>query len=114
MPNRKKERISRILTELGCEVGEDPFEWGLPFDVVVIRKAVLALDDHLHATYMTTGGTIRDKTKKRREQESAVYYVLCSILTHHILFGMTEHAVHTQLKRTIETVDRKIAGEVNS
>lgn len=98
-----RSQMTAILMNLGLEVNGDPYKHGQPFDVVAARKLVLAYDESNSPDYMTSGGTVLPKTKKRREIDRALFVSQCNLLADHPNqpFGMTDMAVEITVRDAV-------------
>ncbi len=96
------ERMQRILATLGFTTDEP---WGRgDFTITTVRRAVLAYQDTATNEYKTSGGTIRAKSKKRQEQETAIFEALCLLLADHPdqPVGVASGGVHMNIRDAVE------------
>jgi hypothetical protein len=98
-----RSQMTAILMYLGFEVEGDPYRLGQPFDIVAARKLVLTYDEYQSADYMTSGGTVLPKTKKRREVERALFVFQCNLFADHPSqpLGMTDAAVEINVRDAV-------------
>jgi hypothetical protein len=104
-------RMQRILSTLGFTT-DDPWGRG-DFTITTVRKAVLAYQATATSEYQTSGGAYRAKTKKRREQEGAVFETLCLLLADHPNqpVGVASGGVHMNIREAVEKEEAEAALE---
>lgn len=104
-------RMQRILATLGFET-DDPWGKG-DFTITVVRHTVIAYWEKEADDYQTSGGTIKPKTKKQREQEAAIFDELCLLLSDHPNHpvGAASGGVHMNIRDAVEKEEARAAQE---
>ena len=103
--------MQRILATLGFET-DDP--WGQSdFTITTVRRAVLAYEEMTRSEFQSRGGAWNPKTKKRRDQEAAIFQEWCLLLSDHPNhpLGAASGGVHMEIRDAVEKEEARAAQE---